>query len=109
MSTCVPASDLLFGRLSGSHLASSGKTRKKVEAFFGGPSSRAFNKKIAQFSKLFLARSLVFVFDGKSWDLNGSEIIKRRNFKASWKNRCLWFQNSQSKFLPQIRSKTARV
>jgi hypothetical protein len=83
MSPCVPACHLLFGRLSGNRSASSGKkSRIKVEAFSDGPSSRAFNKKIAQFSKLFLARSL-FLFDGKSWVFNGSEIIKRRNFDKS--------------------------
>jgi hypothetical protein len=45
-------------------------------------SSRAFNLKIAQFSKLFLAKSLL-LFDRKSRDFNGSETTKRRNFDKS--------------------------
>ncbi len=85
MSPCVPASQLLFGRLSGNRLASSGITWIKVEAFSDGPSSRAFNKKIAQFSKLFLPRPL-FLFDGKSW-----------NYKWLWNYQANGFQTLMEK------------
>jgi hypothetical protein len=82
MSTCVPASDLLFGRLSGIHLGELWQNPKiKVEAFSTAQVPALSTRKLFS-SRNFLSRSL-FLFDGKSWDFDGSEIIKRRNFDKS--------------------------